>query len=147
MFTSLYLMKVLPASMPWATLNTMVMVGPSLRMRWIAIPMATTAARIGMIQTTEIRMRLLRHDRGLREVVEIGVFSHGDLGCGLPESQIRRGSKDSAASIVSTTTAAKNSTPGPGSTDISGCSCTSATVNVSTNTSSIDQRPMNSTMR
>ena len=63
------------------------------------------------------------------------------------ESQMRRGSKDSAAIIVSTTTAAKNSTPGPGSTDISGWSCTRATVNVSTNTSSIDQRPMNSTMR
>ena len=59
MFTSLYLTKVLPASTPWAALNTMVMVGPSLRMRWIAIPMATTAARIGTIQTTEIRWRLL----------------------------------------------------------------------------------------
>jgi hypothetical protein len=35
----------------------MVMVGPSLKIRWIAIPMATTAARIGMIQTTEIRWR------------------------------------------------------------------------------------------
>ena len=31
-----------------------------------------------------------------------------------------------------------------GSTDISGCSCTSATMNASTNTSSIDHRPTNS---
>src|SRR5882672_2795308 len=59
MFTSLYLIKVLPASTPWAALNTMVMVGPSLMIRWIAIPMATTAARMGTIQTTEIRWRLL----------------------------------------------------------------------------------------
>ncbi len=48
--------------------------------------------------------------------------------CGLVASQISRGSKASAASIVSTTTAAKNSTPVPGATDISGWSCTSATV-------------------
>src|SRR5215510_4095387 len=59
MLTSLYLMKVLPASTPWAALKTMVMVGPSLRMRWIAMPIATTAARIGTIQTTEIRWRRL----------------------------------------------------------------------------------------
>ena len=49
--------------------------------------------------------------------------------------------------MVSITTAMKNGTPGPGSTDISGCSCTSATTNVSTNTSSIDHRPISSTMR
>jgi hypothetical protein len=49
--------------------------------------------------------------------------------------------------MVRTTTAAKKSTPAPGCTDISGCSCTRATVKVSTKTSSIDQRPMNSTMR
>src|SRR5262245_20184837 len=60
MFTSLYLTTVLPASRPSATLKTMVMVRPSLRMRWMAIPTATTAARIGMIQTTEIRVRLRR---------------------------------------------------------------------------------------
>src|SRR5208283_5706909 len=66
---------------------------------------------------------------------------------GLVESQISRGSKDSAASIVSTTTAAKNTTPGPGATDIRGCNCTMATVKVSTNTSSIDHRPMNTTIR
>src|SRR5262245_1613819 len=59
MFTSLYLMKVLPASTPPADLKMIVMVGPSLRIRWIAIPMATTAARIGIIQTTEIRWRRL----------------------------------------------------------------------------------------
>src|SRR5574337_264053 len=58
MFTSLYLMKVLPASRPSPALKTMVMVGPSLKTRWIAIPMATTAARIGMIQTIEIRVPL-----------------------------------------------------------------------------------------
>src|SRR5262245_3867479 len=57
MFTSLYLTNVLPASMPSAALKTMVMVGPSLRTRWTAIPMATTAARIGMTQTTEMRTR------------------------------------------------------------------------------------------
>ena len=92
-------------------------------------------------------MRFLRTTVACGSCVEIGFVSHGELACGLAASQIRRGSKDSAASIVSTTTAAKNSTPAPGATDISGCSCTSATVNVSTNTSSIDQRPMNSTMR
>src|SRR5215475_8959946 len=59
MLTSLYLTKVLPASTPPADLKMIVMVGPSLRIRWIAIPMATTAARIGMIQTTEIRWRRL----------------------------------------------------------------------------------------
>src|SRR5215475_13071086 len=59
MFTSLYLTKVLPASTPPADLKMIVMVGPSLRIRWIAIPMATTAARIGIIQTTEIRWRRL----------------------------------------------------------------------------------------
>jgi hypothetical protein len=70
----------------------------------------------------------------------------GDAGSPLGRKD-RLWSKDSAAIMVSTTTAAKNSTPAPGSTDITGCSCTSATVKVSTNTSSIDQRPMNSTMR
>src|SRR5258705_10527520 len=59
MFTSLYLTKVLTASNPWGALKEMVTVGPSLTMRWIAIPMATTAARIGMIQMTEIRWRRL----------------------------------------------------------------------------------------
>src|SRR5256885_8464083 len=38
MLTSLYLTRVLPASRPSAALKTMVMVGPSLRMRWTAIP-------------------------------------------------------------------------------------------------------------
>src|SRR4030095_15536792 len=46
-------MKVLPASSPSAALKRIVIVGPWLMMRWTAIPMATTAARIGMIQTTE----------------------------------------------------------------------------------------------
>ena len=62
-------------------------------------------------------------------------------------SQISRGSKDSTASMVSTTTAAKKNNPGAGSTDMSGCSCTSAAVNVSTKTSTIDQRPISSTVR
>ena len=53
-----------------------------------------------------------------------------------------RGSKDSTASIVSTTTAAKKNNPGPGVTAISGCNWMSATVNVSTNTSTMLQRPM-----
>src|SRR6266540_3666064 len=57
MVTSLYLTKVLPASMPSADLKTTVIVGPSVRMRWTAIPMATTAARIGMIQMTDRRVR------------------------------------------------------------------------------------------
>src|SRR5215813_282152 len=54
-FTSLYLTSVLPASIPSATLNMMVMVGPSVRIRSTAIPTAITAARIGMIHTMEIR--------------------------------------------------------------------------------------------
>src|SRR5713101_2740356 len=57
MVTSLYLTKVLPASMPSADLKTMVMVGPSVTIRWTAMPMATAAARIGMIQMTEKRAR------------------------------------------------------------------------------------------
>src|SRR5215467_1318086 len=57
-FTSLYLTSVFPASIPSATLNMMVMVGPSVRIRSTAIPTATTAARMGMIQTMEIRERL-----------------------------------------------------------------------------------------
>src|SRR5262245_16188104 len=59
MFTSLYLTNVLPASIPCAARKVMVMVGPSLRIRWTAIPMATTAARMGMIHTTETRARRL----------------------------------------------------------------------------------------
>ncbi len=49
--------------------------------------------------------------------------------------------------MVKTTTAAKNNNPGPGSTDMSGCNWMSDTVNVSTNTSTMDQRPTISTMR
>src|SRR5277367_5587371 len=60
MVTSLYLIKVLPASMPDAALKTMVIVGPSWRMRWIAMPMATTAASMGMIQIIEMRIRFAR---------------------------------------------------------------------------------------
>src|SRR5215813_10935976 len=54
-FTSLYLTSVFPASIPSATLNMMVMVGPSVRMRSTAIPTAITAARMGMIHTIEMR--------------------------------------------------------------------------------------------
>src|SRR5215467_3974910 len=54
-FTSLYLTSVFPASIPSATLNMMVMVGPSVRIRSTAIPRAMTAARMGMIHTMEIR--------------------------------------------------------------------------------------------
>src|SRR5215831_4512760 len=57
MMTSLYLTKVFPASMPSAAPKMIVTSGPSLRMRCTAIPMATTAARIGMIHITEIRPR------------------------------------------------------------------------------------------
>src|SRR5215831_11645762 len=54
-FTSLYLTSVFPASIPSATLNMMMMVGPSVRIRSTAIPTAITAARMGMIHTMEIR--------------------------------------------------------------------------------------------
>src|SRR5262249_37613939 len=54
-FTSLYLTSVFPASIPSPTLNIMVMVGPSVRMRSTAIPTAITAARMGMIHTIEMR--------------------------------------------------------------------------------------------
>ena len=57
MFTSLYLIIVVPASMPSAARNTMVIVGPSLRARWTTIPTATSAARTGMIQTIDSRWR------------------------------------------------------------------------------------------
>src|SRR6185436_2431136 len=53
-------MNVLPASMPSAPFITMVMFGPSLRMRWMAMPIATSAARTGMIQTIEMRSRFFR---------------------------------------------------------------------------------------
>src|SRR5271167_767946 len=53
-------MRVLPASTPDALLTTMLIVGPALRMRCTAIPMATTAARIGMIHTTDIRKPFCR---------------------------------------------------------------------------------------
>src|SRR5512138_1138765 len=59
MFTSLYLTKVFPASTPWADLKMIVMVGPSLMIRWMAIPSATTAANSGTIQTMEMRLCLL----------------------------------------------------------------------------------------
>ena len=42
----------------------------------------------------------------------VGRLSHVHLRCRLPASQIRRGSNDCAANIVSTTTAMKNTTPG-----------------------------------
>src|SRR5262245_5127335 len=58
MFTSLYLMYVLPGSRPAASLNTIVMVGPSLSTRCTARPTATSAASNGMIQMIEIRVRL-----------------------------------------------------------------------------------------
>ncbi len=54
-FTSLYFTKVLPASIPWEALNTIVIVGPSLRMRCSAMPPAASAATIGTIQTSEMR--------------------------------------------------------------------------------------------
>src|SRR5262249_23926410 len=57
MFTSLYLMYVLPASRPAASLNTIVMVGPSLSACWTAMPTATSAASTGTIQMFEIRLR------------------------------------------------------------------------------------------
>ena len=73
-------MNVLPASIPCASFITIVIVGPSLLMRWIAMPIATTAASSGMIQTIEIRSLLLPRDDGLRQMVEIGLVSHGGPG-------------------------------------------------------------------
>src|SRR4026207_1045499 len=64
MFTSLYLTNVLPASIPSAFLNTMVTVGPSVMSRWMAMPRPITAARIGMIHTTEIFVRRGRDTGG-----------------------------------------------------------------------------------
>src|SRR3989442_9708519 len=87
MLTSLYLTRVLPASMPSAALKTIVMVGASLRMRWTAIPMATNAARIGMIQMTEIRPRF----RGTTVACGRRSRSPGSammdlpFGCGIPD--------------------------------------------------------------
>src|SRR6185436_6108129 len=53
-------MNVLPASTPFASLSTMVIVGPSARSRWTAMPIATSAASSGMIQMIETRSRFLR---------------------------------------------------------------------------------------
>src|SRR6185295_11071833 len=53
-------MNVLPASMPFASCSTMVIVGPSARSRWIAMPSATSAASAGMIQMMEMRRRFRR---------------------------------------------------------------------------------------
>ena len=75
--TSLYRMNVLPASMPSASLNTMVIVGPSLLTRWMAMPMATSAASSGMIQMIEIRRRFFRVTTACGQAVEIRLVSHG----------------------------------------------------------------------
>jgi len=64
-----------------------------------------------------------------------------------PATQIRRGTKASTASMVSTTPAMKKPAPGTGSTDMRGWSWMRATVNVSTKTSSIDHLPMIPTRR
>src|SRR5438034_11833297 len=85
MVTSLYLTSVLPASRPSAALKTMVMVGPSLRMRWTAIPRATAAARIGMIQTTEIRVRLLRTTVACGRSVSSGMMVFLHCMAGIPD--------------------------------------------------------------
>src|SRR5262245_1981244 len=60
MSTSLYLMRVLPASMPATDVNVITIVGPSVRMRWTAVPRATAEARTGMIPTTDTRVRWCR---------------------------------------------------------------------------------------
>lgn len=57
MVTSLYLIGVLPASMPPAALKTIVTVGPSARMRCAAMPTATSAAKTGTIHTIDSRLR------------------------------------------------------------------------------------------
>ncbi len=55
--TSLYLMKVLPGSIPSAARKESRIVGPSLRYCWTTIPTPTSAATIGMIHTTGTRVR------------------------------------------------------------------------------------------
>jgi len=66
MFKVLVLTKGLAGLEALCGLKMTVIVGPWLMTRWIAIPMATTAARIGMIQTTEILVPFLGSTHGLR---------------------------------------------------------------------------------
>ena len=102
-----------------------VIFGPSLRILVTATQTPTSAATIGMNHTSDRRVRLFGHGSrfgyrrsGLSRSIMCTFY--GPLwpladGRG---SQISRGSNDSTASIVSTTTAAKKNSPGPGSTDI-----------------------------
>ena len=61
------------------------------------------------------------------------------------ESQIRRGSRACAESMVKATESAKNTAAVPGFIEARKPSCTSAVRIATTKTSIIDQRPMNST--
>ena len=82
-------------------------------------------------------------DEGLFDLVT-ALAGSGPAFC---RSQIRRGSKLKAASMVSTTTAAKATPPGPGAIDSKLPSRTRATTMATTNTSIIDQRPTHSVIR
>src|SRR5690606_41067605 len=92
-----------------------------------------------------------RRDDGVGDVVEPGIdgsrvsFAHAPLA--RLRSQMSRGSKDSAASMVSTTTAPKNTAPASARIVASEPSRTSATRIVTTKMSTIDQRPIASVSR
>ena len=67
MRTSLYLMKVLPASMPLADLNSMVMIGPWLIARWIGNPDGNEAGKDRDEPDDREAQAPLAHDDRLRE--------------------------------------------------------------------------------
>ena len=75
MSTPLYWILVLPASKPSADLKTIVILGPSLRTLVTAIQTPASAATIGMIQTSDSRVRLLGT-----------AFESGTEGIGVPRS-------------------------------------------------------------
>ncbi len=62
--------------------NTIVIVGPSLLMRWIAMPIATTRGEQRNDPDDRDPDLLLPRDHGLRQMVEIGLVSHGGPGAG-----------------------------------------------------------------
>ena len=118
------------------------MVGPSLRMRWTAIPMATSAARIGMIQIDRDPRALPRHDGGLREARRDrraqpcwtcrsarGIPDQAGVeGLRREHRQHHHRHEEHAPRGRAPPTSAAGAAP-------------SATMNASTNTSSIDHRP------
>ncbi len=76
MFTSLYLTNVFPASMPSADLKMIVIVGPSLRMRWAAIPERHQRGQHRNDPDRREAGALLGHDSRLRQVVDHGFRRH-----------------------------------------------------------------------